>query len=178
MEETRKSLKTSELKAEVHSQKEAWKREAMAGSAEKKPYFRYGKLAQIGKISKLLLILILTYGTAIFIFIRTPGGRLNLLKFLCSWNAQHKNNRIVYWNTSTRKSWFWLFLSCLKKWVDMSWMGAYLCFSFFQLQKREIQDEVGVGVSVSGVTYEWGGLVIIYDEAWCWRVDGSKKGQF
>ena len=83
MEETRKSFKTSEFKAQVHSQNEAWKRESMAASAEKKPYFPYGKLAQIGKISKLLLVVILTYGTAISIF-RTPGGRLNLLKFLCS----------------------------------------------------------------------------------------------
>ena len=51
---TRKSFKTSELKAQVHCQKEAWKRETMAVSAEKKPYFCYVKWAQIRKVSKLL----------------------------------------------------------------------------------------------------------------------------
>ena len=51
---------------------------------EREPYFPYGKRAQIGKVSKLLLILIITHGTAIWIFIRTPGGRLKLLNFLCS----------------------------------------------------------------------------------------------
>ena len=35
----KKSFKTSEFKAQVHSRKEAWKREAMAVSAEKKPTF-------------------------------------------------------------------------------------------------------------------------------------------
>ena len=36
---TKKSFKTAEFKAQVHSQKEAWKRKAMAVSAEKKPTF-------------------------------------------------------------------------------------------------------------------------------------------
>ena len=62
---TRKSFKTCEHKAQVHSKKEAWKREAMVVSAEKISYFCYGKWAQIGKVCKLLLILVLTYGTAI-----------------------------------------------------------------------------------------------------------------
>ena len=52
---------------------------------EKESYFPYGKRGQVGKVSKLFLILILTYGTAIRIFIRTPEGRLMLLKFLCSY---------------------------------------------------------------------------------------------
>ena len=43
---------------------------------EKKPYFSYGKRAEIKKVSKLLLTLILTHGEAIWIFIVTPGGRL------------------------------------------------------------------------------------------------------
>ena len=43
---------------------------------EKKPYFPYGKRAEIKKVSKLLLTLILTHGEAIWIFIVTPGGRL------------------------------------------------------------------------------------------------------
>ena len=47
---------------------------------EKEPYFPHGKRAQIGKISKLLLILILTLGIAIWIFIRTLGGRLKFVK--------------------------------------------------------------------------------------------------
>ena len=36
---TKKSFKTAEFKAQVHSQKEAWKWKAMAVSAEKKPTF-------------------------------------------------------------------------------------------------------------------------------------------
>ena len=43
---------------------------------EKEPYFPYGKRNQIGKVSKLLLIIILAHATAIWIFIRTPGVRL------------------------------------------------------------------------------------------------------
>ena len=34
---------------------------------KKEPYFPYEKRAQIGKVSKLLLILILTHGTAIWV---------------------------------------------------------------------------------------------------------------
>ena len=41
------------------------------------------KRAQIGKVSKFLLILILAHGTAIWTFVRAPGGRLKLLNFLC-----------------------------------------------------------------------------------------------
>ena len=41
----RKNFKTSECKAQVHSQKEAWKREAMAVSAGK------GKLLNLWKSS-------------------------------------------------------------------------------------------------------------------------------
>ena len=63
----RNRFETPELKAQVHSQKEAWKRKAMAVyQLEKKPYFPYGKRVQIEKVSKLLLILIiLTHATAI-----------------------------------------------------------------------------------------------------------------
>ena len=65
----RKSFKTlSELKFKSF-QKEAWKRKLWLYKLEKEPYFPYGKRAQIGKVSKLLLILILTHGTAIWIFI-------------------------------------------------------------------------------------------------------------
>ena len=49
-----------------------------------KRYPTYGKTAQIGKVSKLLLNVILTHRTAIWMFIRTPGGRLKLLNFVCS----------------------------------------------------------------------------------------------
>ena len=63
----RNCFETPELKAQVHSQKEAWKRKAMAVyQPEKEPYFPYGKRAQIEEVSKLLLILIiLTHATAI-----------------------------------------------------------------------------------------------------------------
>ena len=63
----RNRFETPELKAQVHSQKEAWKRKAMAVyQLEKKPDIPYGKRAQIEKVSKLLLILIiLTHATAI-----------------------------------------------------------------------------------------------------------------
>ena len=178
MEETRKSFKTSEFKPQVHSQNEAWKRESMAASAEKKPYFPYGKLAQIGKISKLLLVLILTYGTAISIFIRTPGGRLNLLKFLCSWNALHKNNRIVYWNTSTREVMVVVIPQLLKKMGGYVMDGYISLFFFFSTSKKRNTGWSGGGVICVRRDVRKVGLVIIYDEAWCLGVDGSKKGQF
>ena len=49
----------------------------------KEPYFPNGKIAQIGNVNKLLLILSLRHGTALWIFLQTPGGRLKLLKFFC-----------------------------------------------------------------------------------------------
>lgn len=86
------------------------------------------ELWNIGKVSKLLLILILTYGAAIWIFIRRPGGRLKLHKTFCVRKTL---------NTKTIK----LFIDILrqgKSWLDVSWMGVYFCFFSFQFQKREI----------------------------------------
>ena len=58
----RKRFKTSELKAQVHSTPGNGK--LWLYQLEKEPY------SQIGKISKLLLILILTHGTVIFSYFR------------------------------------------------------------------------------------------------------------
>ena len=65
--------------------------------------------------------------------------------------------------TLTRFFIFFLFkpnnlVSCLKAWVDVSLVGAYL-WGFFQLQKREINDKGGICVKCD-VT-----LVVIRDEA-------------
>ena len=56
-----KNVKTSGIKAQVHYRKEACKRETMAVSAGKETYFPYGKRAEIGNVSKMLLILIVTH---------------------------------------------------------------------------------------------------------------------
>ena len=48
----RKSFKTSELKAQVDSQKEAWKREEMYVSVGKGTLLPYRKVAQKEKFSK------------------------------------------------------------------------------------------------------------------------------
>ena len=63
--ETRKCFKTSALKAQVHSQKKAWKRKDMSVSAGKGTILYLWKKNQIRKVSTLLLILILSHGTAI-----------------------------------------------------------------------------------------------------------------
>ena len=69
-----------------------------------------------------MLIFTLSYGTAIWIFIRTPGGKLKVLSFLCLQNTYHKNNRIVYWNTSTREIMVLVLPRLLKKWMDVLMM--------------------------------------------------------
>ena len=38
-----------------------------------------------------------------------------------------------------------IWFSCLKTWVDVSWVGAYL-WDFFQLLKRKINDKGGIYV--------------------------------
>ena len=63
-EKMRRSVETlSDLKAQAHSQKEAWKREAMAASAGKGTLLSLWKKPSDRKGGKLLMILILTHGT-------------------------------------------------------------------------------------------------------------------
>ena len=65
----RKSFETSELKAQVHSKKEVWKRKAIAVSAGKGTLLSLWEKSLNRKVSKLLLILALTHEAAIWIFI-------------------------------------------------------------------------------------------------------------
>ena len=64
----RKRFKTSEVKGQVHSTLGNGK--LWLYPLEKESYFPYGKRAHIAKVSKLLLILILTHGTVIFSYFR------------------------------------------------------------------------------------------------------------
>ena len=71
--------------------------------------------------------------------------------------------------------------SCLKTSVDVSWVGAYLCFCFFffQLQKGEINDKGG-DLCQAWRNVRGGGVRGSCDRLW-WGVmvgGGSKKGNF
>ena len=80
-----------------------------------------------------------------------------------------KTNSTLFFYYLSMSIWF----SCLKTWVDVSWLGSYLCCFFFQLRKRKMSDNGGY------LCQAWRNVaMIICDKAWWWVVGGSKKSNF
>ena len=87
-----------------------------------------------------MLILILTYGAAIWIFIQRPGGRLKLHKTFCVRKTLNTktNCLLTYFNKGSHG------------WMCHGWVCIFVFFlSNFKKEKYRIK----WGVSVSGMTY-------------------------